>query len=200
MIHRRRYFLATFFLVLVDQVTKIAVKGFSLFGIEHQGMYLGESHQLLGDYVRLTFVENPGMAFGISFGAAKILLTVATIIIAAAIMWYLRKAIEFGAHRVVLIGVMLVLSGALGNLIDRMFYGVFYNEGALFYGKVVDFLQVDIPDVSIAGDVWTHWPVFNIADSCVTVGVILLLLFSSHMPSVASLRAAGAPLRDDGNV
>jgi signal peptidase II len=192
------YFYASAFLVLLDQATKIAVKGFSLFGFTHEGMYLGESFPVVGELLRCTFVENPGMAFGISFGAGKILLTLATIAIALAIAWYLRRAIAAGTRRIVLTGVMLVFSGAVGNLIDRMFYGVFYNEGPLFYGKVVDFIQVDIPDITIAGEVWTHWPVFNVADSCVTVGVVLLLFFSGQMPSVASLRSGGAPLEDPG--
>jgi signal peptidase II len=59
-----------------------------------------------------------------------------------------------------------------------MFYGVFYGSDPLFYGKVVDFLQVDIPDITIWGEVYTHWPVFNIADSCVSIGVVMLLILS----------------------
>lgn len=80
--------------------------------------------------------------------------------------------------RTVRFSLTLLLGGAVGNLIDRMFYGVLYGEGPLFYGKVVDFLQVDIPDVSLFGELYTHWPVFNVADSCVSVGVVTLLIAS----------------------
>jgi signal peptidase II len=92
------------------------------------------------------------------------------------------------------IAVMLVLAGAVGNLIDRMFYGVLYDQGPFLYGKVVDFVQVDIPDVTIFGETYTHWPVFNVADSCVSVGVVLLMIVSGSMPTIASLRStAKAP-------
>ena len=75
-------------------------------------------------------------------------------------------------------------------MIDRLLYGVLFDEGALFYGKVVDFIQVDIPDVTWFGDIHTHFPVFNIADSCVTVGVILLLFTGNKLPSTSNERAA----------
>jgi signal peptidase II len=177
-------------LVVIDQATKLSVKGFSLLGIEHQGMYLGESISVIGDVVRWTFVENPGMAFGISFGAGKIILTLATFVIVGFLIWYLRMLRH--SHSGVRIAITLVLSGAIGNLIDRAFYGVFYGEAPLFYGKVVDFVQVDIPDISIVGETWTHFPVFNVADSCVTVGIILLIIFSNSMPTPAMLRAPKA--------
>lgn len=160
-------------LVLLDQCTKLAVKGFSFMGITHQGMYLGQSEPLIGDIVRLTFVENPGSAFGLEWGSAKIVLTLATVIIAAALGWYLYK-IRTGSM-LLQTAIMLLLAGAVGNLIDRTFYGVAYGQAGLFLGSVVDFVQLDIPDMNIMGTVWTHWPVFNVADSCVTVGIALLL-------------------------
>jgi signal peptidase II len=163
-------------LVVLDQVTKVLVKGFDLFGIVHEGMFLGESRPLLGDALRLTFVENPGMAFGIEWGNAKIILTLLTIGIVLLIVRMIMQAPE--SARIVRFSLTLLLGGAVGNLIDRMFYGVLYGEGPLFYGKVVDFLQVDIPDVSLFGELHTHWPVFNVADSCVSVGVVTLLIAS----------------------
>ncbi len=163
-------------LVVLDQVTKVLVKGFDLFGIVHEGMFLGESRPLLGDALRLTFVENPGMAFGIEWGNAKIILTLLTIGIVLLIVRMIMQAPE--SARIVRFSLTLLLGGAVGNLIDRMFYGVLYGEGPLFYGKVVDFLQVDIPDVSLFGELYTHWPVFNVADSCVSVGVVTLLIAS----------------------
>lgn len=188
-----RFFVTALLLVVLDQITKVAVKGFNFLGFTHDGMYLGESVPILGDTIRLTFVENPGMAFGISFGAGKIVLTLATFAIAAAISWYLHRSAAVGAKPLVLWAVTLVLAGAVGNLIDRTFYGVFYNEGALFYGRVVDFIQVDIPDVTIFNDVWTHWPVFNVADSCVSVGIVTLLFLSNHMPAISSIKRTHLP-------
>jgi signal peptidase II len=137
-------------------------------------MFLGESRPLLGEVLRLTFVENPGMAFGIGWGDAKIILTLLTIVIVVLIVKMIMQTPS--SARIVRVSLTLLLGGAVGNLIDRMFYGVMYGEGPLFYGKVVDFLQVDIPDVSLFGELYTHWPVFNIADSCVTVGVVTLLI------------------------
>ena len=161
-------------LVVLDQLTKILVKGFDLFGVVHEGMFLGESRPLLGEVLRLTFVENPGMAFGIGWGDAKIILTLLTIVIVVLIVKMIMQTPA--SARIVRVSLTLLLGGAVGNLVDRMFYGVMYGEGPLFYGKVVDFLQVDIPDVSLFGELYTHWPVFNIADSCVTVGVVTLLI------------------------
>ncbi|MCU0330417.1 MAG: signal peptidase II [Candidatus Kapabacteria bacterium] len=174
-------------LVLFDQVTKLTVKGFSFLGFTHEGMYLGQSIPVLGDVVRWTFVENPGMAFGISFGAGKIVLTLLTFLIVGFLIWYLRALKH--AHNGVRFAVMLVLSGAIGNLIDRAFYGVLYGEAPLFYGKVVDFVQVDIPDITIFGEMWSHFPVFNVADSCVSVGIVLLIIFSNAMPTPSMLRS-----------
>jgi hypothetical protein len=63
-----------------------------------------------------------------------------------------------------------------------VFYGVFYGEGQLFYGKVVDFLDVDMPDFSLMGREYMRFWVFNVADSCVSVGMVLMLLFNKHLP------------------
>ena len=181
---RYRYHLLAVVLIVLDQTTKLAVKGFSILGIEHAGMHLGESFDLIGSAVRITYVENPGMAFGISWGEAKIVLTLLTVVIASFLWFYLRRLTE--AHWTVQLAVALLLAGATGNLIDRMFYGVLYDEAPLFYGLVVDFIQVDIPDVDWFGTTYTHWPVFNIADSCVSVGIVMLLIFGGRLPSTTS--------------
>lgn len=179
------FILVAFLLVLLDQATKLAVKGFSLMGIEHEGMDLGESISVIGDFITITFVENPGMAFGIEFGTGKILLSIFSLIASIGIIWLIYKLED---HPVIIrIGVMLILAGAFGNFVDRMFYGVFFSEGSLFYGNVVDFIRVDIPDIDIGPIYYTHWPVFNFADSYVTVGVIILLLFNKYIPSFSSL-------------
>lgn len=179
------FILVAAILVLLDQATKIMVKGFTLFGIEHKGMFLGESISVIGDFLTITFVENPGMAFGIEFGAGKILLSIFSLIASIGIIWLLFKLEEHPT--VVRIGVMLILAGAFGNFVDRMFYGVFYSEAPLFYGHVVDFIRVDIPDIDIGPLYYTHWPVFNFADAYVTVGVIILLIFHKQLPEFSSL-------------
>lgn len=168
----RQSFVIISALVAFDQITKVLVK---------TSMMLGESHPLIGTLVQLTFVENPGMAFGISWGDGKMILTILTIGIAGMLVWYLRQLRD--AHWSPRLAVTLILAGALGNLIDRLMYGVIFGDGPLFYGKVVDFIHVDIPDITWLGDVHTHFPVFNVADSCVSVGVVLLLLTGSKLPS-----------------
>jgi signal peptidase II len=167
-------------LILLDQVTKIAVKGFHLFGWRHDGMTLYESIQVMGDAVRITFVENPGMAFGISFGAGKIFLSLFSVIASVLLVWYLARleTPSFGAK----LALALIFAGATGNLIDRVFYGVFYGESPLFYGKVVDFVDVDIPDIALFGREYLRFWVFNVADSCVSVGMGLMLIFNKHLP------------------
>jgi signal peptidase II len=165
-------------LVVLDQVTKVLVK---------TSMMLGESHPMIGSMVNLTFVENPGMAFGISWGDGKLILTLLTIVIAGVLVWYLRQIAS--GHWAPRLAVTLILAGAVGNLIDRALYGVIFGDAPLFYGRVVDFIQVDIPDITWLGDVHTHFPVFNVADSCVTVGVILLLLTGNKLPATPHDRA-----------
>jgi signal peptidase II len=174
----KQAFLLASLLVIADQVTKLWVRSH---------LMLGESVPVFGDTLRWTYVQNPGMAFGISFGAGKIILTFCTILIVAGLAWYLHQLRSF--RPIVRIAIMLIFAGAVGNLIDRMFYGVIFNEDPLMFGKVVDFIQVDIPDVTWFGEVYTHWPVFNIADSCVSCGVVLLILVSGSMPTMAELRA-----------
>ena len=85
----------------------------------------------------------------------------------------------------------MILGGALGNLIDRVFYGVFFGDAPLFYGKVVDFLDMNFFDINIFGYQLTRWPVFNIADASVTLGVLLLLFF--HRSAGVGERAGAAP-------
>ncbi len=179
-VHSHRLLFIAFLLIVLDQATKIAVKGFTLMGITHHGMFLGESIPVLGEFLRFTFVENPGMAFGVEFGSGKIFLTLFSLIASIGLVYYLLMIKS--AKIQIRIAIMLILAGAFGNFIDRMFYGVFYGEGPLFYGLVVDFIQIDIPDIQVGQLAYTHWPVFNIADSCVSIGMILLLLYNRYLP------------------
>ncbi|MGE5798270.1 MAG: signal peptidase II [Ignavibacteria bacterium] len=168
----------TLAIVILDQASKIIVKGFSLsfFDFHHKGMHHGQKIQVIGDFFRLTFVENPGMAFGFDPGLGyKSLISIFSIIASAALLLY----IYYSRKQVLSLRIALafILGGAVGNLIDRIFYGVLYNYAPLFYGKVVDFLDFDFFDVTLFGRSYDRWPVFNFADSAVTIGIIILLFF-----------------------
>lgn len=169
-------------IVILDQITKFFVKGFSIpfLNINFPGMDLGESIPIINDFFKLTFVENPGMAFGIDFGLNfKIWLSIFTLVASLGILYYLYLVRH---HSLTLrIPLAFILGGAIGNLIDRTFYGIFYGYAPLFYGKVVDFLDFDFFDFEIFGRAFDRWPVFNIADASVSIGVILiLLLYRKH--------------------
>ena len=171
-----RVLYVTGFIVLIDQVVKLLIKGFEipLLNLYVSGMSLGESHQIFGDFLRLTFIENPGMAFGIDLGG-KLFLTIFSIFASIGIFIYLYRIRQEAF--VVRLALALILGGAVGNLIDRVFYGVIFGEGALFYGKVVDFIDVDFFNLNFMGIHANRFPVFNIADASVSCGVVLLLVF-----------------------
>jgi signal peptidase II len=164
--------------VVVDQLTKLLVKGFSIpfLNFKHEGMYHGQRIPVLGDFFRLTFIENPGMAFGLDPGIDyKLLISVFSLAASIGLVIYIYY-VKDGAKSLK-IALAFILGGAAGNLIDRMFYGVFYDYAPLFYGKVVDFLDFDFFDITILGRSYDRWPIFNIADSAVTIGVLILLIF-----------------------
>jgi len=169
-----RIVLLSIIIVVADQLSKLAVKGITIpfLGIDMPGLQLGSSRPILGDFLRLTYIENPGMAFGIDIGG-KLFFSLFSILASVAILVYLYKARnERLSFR---ISLALILGGAVGNLIDRVFYGVFFNEGELFYGKVVDFIDADFFNVNMFGYHLSRWPVFNIADAAVTCGVLLMI-------------------------
>jgi len=169
------FFIIPFVLVIIDQLTKLHFRQLNYF----------ESIEVIGSYLTFVHVENPGMAFGITFGPFKILLSLFSILASVALFYTLTKLKEY--HFSFKLGISLIAAGATGNLIDRVFYGVFFDYAPLFYGKVVDFIQVDIPDINFLNIRFTHFPVFNVADSCVTVGVIVLLLFYTHIPQLEDI-------------
>ncbi len=173
-------------LVFLDQASKLAIKGFSIGGFRFAGLSAKDSVKIIGDTLTLTLVENPGMAFGLSFGAAKILLSLFSLGASIVLAIYLYRLSKFSIF--VRAGVSFILAGAFGNFIDRTFYGIFYGYAPLFYGKVVDFIQVDIPDINVFGYKMDYWPVFNLADSYVTIGAILLLIFYKKIPPLKSLK------------
>lgn len=166
----------TAIVVLLDQVAKLLVKGIDVpfLNFYLAGIPLGASYPIFGDFVRLTFIENPGMAFGIDVGG-KLFLTIFSIFASVGIFIYLYKIrSESLAIRLAL---ALILGGAIGNLIDRVFYGVLFGEGSIFYGKVVDFIDVDFFNLNFLGFHINRFPVFNLADSAVSIGVVMLLVF-----------------------
>ncbi len=185
----------TALVVLIDQVSKLLVKGFSIpsLNIYHEGMHLGESIPLIGDFFRLTFVENPGMAFGIDTDS-KLVLTLFTLVATIGISVYLYQIRQ--ASFVLRLALALILAGAIGNLIDRTFYGVIFGEGTLFHGKVVDFFDVDFFDIAIGDFQLTRWFVFNVADAAVSFGVVLLFLTHRHVEVVESVPTPTEPPPD----
>jgi signal peptidase II len=176
-----RVLFVTVFIVIADQVTKLLVKGLSLpsLGIHWEGMPYGSSIPVFGDILRWTYIENSGMAFGIDPGGGKIFFSAVSLIAGIAILIYLYRMRS--ESLILRLPLAMILGGAVGNLIDRMLYGVFFDGGALFTGRVVDFIDVDFFDVNVLGVHFSRWPVFNIADASVTTGVILLLLFSHRV-------------------
>jgi len=187
-----RVFWVSALIIVVDQITKLLVKGVEIpfLGISIEGLRYGSIIPVLGDFFRLTYIENPGMAFGIDIGG-KLFFSVFSIIASAAIFIYLYRARNepLGFR----LSLALILGGAIGNLIDRVFYGVIYGEAPLFYGKVVDFFDVDFFDINILGYHLSRWPVFNIADASVTVGVILLLFFHRSVAREGGIAASLTP-------
>jgi signal peptidase II len=167
-------------------------------------MYLGQEFHIAGNWFIIHFTENNGMAFGLEFAGeyGKLFLSLFRIAAVAGIGYYLNYLVKTKAHGVLISGMAFIFAGALGNIIDSTFYGMIFSsseyqlaqlfpEGGgyatFLHGKVVDMLYFPIisghfPDwlPVWGGDYFTFFrPVFNIADSSITIGVILILLFQS---------------------
>lgn len=173
-------------MIVIDQVVKIAVK---------THMALGESFEIF-PWFKILFVENPGMAFGMSIGS-KWILTTFRIIVSATVMYYLVKLIKMNSRMSYIVTISLLFTGAVGNIIDCMFYGQIFSESTYFsvaslfpagggyapvmLGRVVDMLYFPLfvfPDwVPMLGGQIFFSPVFNVADICVTVSMFALILF-----------------------
>lgn len=179
-----------FIVLLLDQILKFWIK---------MNMTIGESFPVLGDWFQIYFIENNGMAFGWEFGAqfGKFALSIFRII-AVALLFYLiyylsKKKIKFGP----LLGISLITAGALGNIIDGMFYGLIFSESTFMQvatlfpegggyagflqGKVVDMFYFPLftfPEwVPFFGGQIFFSPIFNIADSAITIGFLYLIIF-----------------------
>ena len=178
-----KYFLLALVVIGIDQASKLLV---------HHNMYLHEEINVIGEWFRLHYLLNPGMAFGIRWESefGKLALTLFRIIAMLGISYYLWRLAVRGAHSGFLWCMALILGGAVGNVIDSTFYGI-YLEGNLptdaptpwFHGQVIDMLYFPLFDF-----VWPEWipyfggryfeffsPVFNIADSSIFIGVVIIL-------------------------
>jgi len=165
----------SFFIVLIDQASKLFVKGLYLpsLGINFEGMVYGTSINLIGSFFKITYIENPGMAFGLQIGG-KLFLSIFTIFATFLIIYFIYK--NRNERFYLRLALAFILGGALGNLIDRTFYGVIFGYAPIFYGRVVDFFHLDIPDFKLFGKAFYSWPIFNVADISVTIGFVMILL------------------------
>jgi len=165
----------SFILFLIDQISKLVVKGFSipLFNLNFSGLSPGESRPVIGNILHITLVENPGIAFGIDPGESlRDLILIITIL--TCISFFIYLLVTKRAELKNKIAIALILGGAAGNLFDRIFYGIFYNYAPLFQGNVVDFLDIRIFKFFIFNEVHGNY-VFNFADVSILSGVILLV-------------------------
>ncbi|UCH66509.1 MAG: signal peptidase II [Ignavibacterium sp.] len=164
--------------VILDQLSKFYIKGIEIpfLNISITGMYIGESIRVIGNFFKITYIENPGMAFGFNPGSDfKLWISIFSLFASIGLLVYLYIARNNALS--LRIALAMILGGAVGNLIDRTFYGIIYKYAPVFYGKVVDFLDFDFFNFTIFGRNYERWPIFNFADAAVTIGVLILLLF-----------------------
>jgi signal peptidase II len=187
--------------VIVDQVSKLMVKGFTIpfLNFNYDGMFLGQVIPVIGDFFRITFVENPGMAFGYDPGNSfKLIISIFSLIASIGLILYLYVIRDRSWS--LRIAIAMILGGAIGNLIDRTFYGILYNYAPVFYGRVVDFFDFNFFDFTLLGRSYDRWPVFNVADASVTVGVLILLFFYKKHQETGekekNTKLTGVPIND----
>jgi signal peptidase II len=163
--------------LFIDQLVKLHIK---------TNFYLGEEIPVLGDWFRIHFTENYGMAFGLEFGGkgGKILLTLFRLVAVAFIGWYIFDLTKKETNKWYIISWALILSGALGNIIDSIFYGIVFGYDSWFHGRVVDMFYFPIVQTTIPEN-WPFWagedfeffrPVFNVADAAISIGFVIILL------------------------
>jgi signal peptidase II len=185
--------------VIADQALKIYVK---------THFYLGESHNIIGNWFRLYFIENEGMAYGWKFGGnwGKLILTLFRLFAVIFGVFYLKRIIRQKDHAGFIICVALIFAGALGNLIDSMFYGLIFQDSSMYsnniakifplhgyagflHGKVVDMLYFPIIRDAhfpswipfVGGQEFDFFrPIFNISDAVISIGIITILVFQKR--------------------
>lgn len=187
--------LIIFLILLIDQATKFYIK---------TNFVLGEEIKVF-DWFRILFVENEGMAWGAKIPGqyGKLLLTLFRLVAIVGIGYWLWDSVRKNASRVLIVAISFIFAGAFGNIIDSVFYGLLFTDSygrvaeflpegggyaGLFYGKVVDMLYFPLFDGILpswvpfwGGERFTFFdPVFNFADTAISTGVILLLLFNKE--------------------
>ncbi len=180
--------LITLAVIILDQLTKLYIKGINIpfFDVNIVGMFQGESISVIGNFFRITFTENPGMAFGFDPGSNfKLWISLFSLFASIGLLIYLFMVRDKSLS--LKLAIALILGGAIGNLIDRMFYGLIFDYAPLFYGKVVDFFDFDFFNFTILGRSYERWPIFNIADASVTIGVLILLFFYKQTKSTEAI-------------
>jgi signal peptidase II len=176
----KKSILLIFLVLFIDQAFKIYVKLHFALG-DHVGVF---------SWFQIYFIENNGMAFGMEL-IGKLFLTLFRIIAVAALGYYIHVLIKKQFRTGYILTISLVLAGAAGNIIDSLFYGIFFNDSyghvasflpdgggyaSLFYGRVVDMLYFPIIRNAV-GETIFFSPVFNIADSAISVAVVIILIF-----------------------
>jgi signal peptidase II len=181
-----RFFLLSLSVILIDQGIKMAVHFYMEPG------YFGQI-ELIGPLFKLHYTLNPGMAFGIQLGSiyGKLLLTSFRIVAMFGIGYYLYSLTKKNSPMGLLICVSLILGGAIGNLIDSVFYGVFLENAPYgapmnwFHGQVIDMFFFDIWEgilptwVPVWGGSYYSTPIFNFADAAIFCGVVAIIIFQN---------------------
>ena len=182
------FFMLALLVIVLDQFSKYVVHSHMQEGL------LGEI-PLIGHWLKLHYTKNPGMAFGVELPPpyGKLLLTGFRLLAVGGLCYYIAYLVRHRAAKGFIACMALILGGALGNLLDSIFYGVIYHNAPFgapskwFFGQVIDMIYVDIYEgflpaawPLVGGKYVSLWPIFNVADSSIFVGVALILLLQGR--------------------